>query len=159
MLNLVQYPDEMEVVRVIRNECKDYMTRDNSYITEEKQATFFDYYSKKLALGEMQVYLFAKYTGQGQSLLKNMNLGYGTIRQADGVAWIAGGLLAEHRGKGLGRELFELLLEKARQGKKPILLEVLGSNYKAYNLYKKLGFKTAYEYPKGEDYVVTMCLV
>jgi len=37
----VTTPAEAEILRTIRNECKDYMTRSTEYITPEQQAEWF----------------------------------------------------------------------------------------------------------------------
>lgn len=51
-------------------------------------------------------------------------------------------LLAEARGKGIGRQLLDLSLEKAREfGYEKCYLESLPSMTAAYNLYKQAGFE------------------
>jgi len=51
------------------------------------------------------------------------------------------GLLASHRGRGLGRRLAEATLQRARErGLQKIELEVFASNQAAIALYHKLGF-------------------
>jgi RimJ/RimL family protein N-acetyltransferase len=61
-------------------------------------------------------------------------------------------LLAEHRGHGLGTELVEALLDKARKlGYSSVVLEVFYPDYQqaAIQVYKKLGFKEVPHYRIG----------
>ena len=52
------------------------------------------------------------------------------------------GVVPEFRGKGVADGMFDFLIPKLRQsGLKQYLLEVIRSNEKAYNLYKKKGFR------------------
>ena len=52
------------------------------------------------------------------------------------------GVVPEFRGKGVADGMFDFLIPKLRQsGVKQYLLEVIRSNEKAYNLYKKKGFR------------------
>lgn len=52
------------------------------------------------------------------------------------------GILAEHRGKGIGKELLRKSIEKAvAGGLEKIELEVYASNVRAVSLYKNFGFK------------------
>jgi ribosomal protein S18 acetylase RimI-like enzyme len=52
------------------------------------------------------------------------------------------GVVPEFRGKGVADGMFDFLIPKLRQsGVKQYLLEVIRSNLKAYNLYKKKGFR------------------
>lgn len=120
--------NNLETLRIIRNECKDFMTRSNAYVNREGQITWFDNINKN----EVKPYLF-KY--------KDKIVGYGLIRIEKSFL-LSGGLLSDHREKGLGSILFQELIEKCKEfdNQKPIDLEVLKSNVRAYNLYKKLGF-------------------
>ena len=120
--------DNLETLRVIRNECKDFMTRSNAYVNREGQITWFNSIDKN----EIKPYLFK---------VKDTIVGYGLIRVGDSFL-LSGGLLEEFRGQGLGSYLFYSLMEKCAllDKNKPIELEVLITNTRAYSLYRKLGF-------------------
>jgi ribosomal protein S18 acetylase RimI-like enzyme len=116
------------IVRKIRNECKDYMTRSSEYITEEQQVKWFN----DLDRDTIKLYLmWSSIHGA---------LGFGYCKNDDNETYLTGGLKENHRGKGYGRMLFSHLLEQAKTFNMPVTLEVLNTNTKAENLYKSLGF-------------------
>lgn len=70
------------------------------------------------------------------------------------------GIAAEHRGKGLGRELMQRLITKAKElGSEQIMLEVRADNAVAIALYEDLGFeqidvRKRYYQPAGVDALI-----
>ena len=73
--------------------------------------------------------------------------GYALLKSTLGMTVLTGGLVESARNKGLGATLFRQMIQKAkvRFPDQPIHLDVLRANDRAFNLYKKLGFKTLYE--------------
>ncbi|UOQ45570.1 GNAT family N-acetyltransferase [Halobacillus salinarum] len=73
-------------------------------------------------------------------------VGMGSIAIENELISIYGvGILPAHQGKGLGKELMYLLLEKAQTlPAKQISLEVNSENFRAFQLYKQLGFEVTY---------------
>jgi GNAT superfamily N-acetyltransferase len=66
--------------------------------------------------------------------------GYGIILADGDEGWLSGGLLPDARDRGLGTLLFTALCLLAKQeGLRPVL-EVLKSNPRAEQVYRKLGF-------------------
>ena len=61
------------------------------------------------------------------------------------------GVLAEHRGLGIGNKLMSKILKHQKKYKQSIVLEVRISNINAIRLYKKFGFETATTIP---DYYI-----
>lgn len=117
-------------VRKIRNECRYYMTRSQSYINPLQQMLWYlRVYKKENEKNIMWCYLFQ---------VSGRNCGYALVKKVKGNYWITGGLYKSERGKGFGRKLFNSILSEFHD--KNIFLEVLSSNLKAKNLYKKLGF-------------------
>ena len=52
-------------------------------------------------------------------------------------------LLPSHQGRGIGTQLIRTVLEEARSQGKPVALNVLEVNRRAYALYRRLGFTEA----------------
>lgn len=78
--------------------------------------------------------------------VNNMNIGKVRIELIDGVGGIYGlGVIPEYRGKGYGRELLTLSVDKLKQmGAHKIMLQVELNNKNALNLYKSCGFEENY---------------
>lgn len=124
---------EAEELRKIRNECKDFMTRSTEYISEEQQASWFE----KLDKENNKVYiLYASEMG-----VIRYSIGFGYIRYEDDAALITLGLQQSSRGKGLGKTLFKMLLNIAKEKLIPVRLEVLKTNIKAFSIYNEAGFR------------------
>ena len=122
---------EAEILRNIRNECKDFMTRSTSFITEEQQQAWF-----KTAHERYDLYI--AYSVEHGAVV--VDAGYGLIHKDGDVSLLSGGLLPQYRDKGLGSILFKHLIDNCDK-KKTIQLEVLNTNTRAYKVYEKLGFK------------------
>lgn len=119
--------EDAQIMRVIRNECKDYMTRDTSFITEEQQERWFEQLDKE----NMKMFLMHE---------KDDVIGFGYCRCDNNETYLTGGLRKECREKGYGRLLFLHLLETAKSCGTRITLEVLNTNVRARRLYDKIGF-------------------
>ncbi len=132
-------------VRKIRNECRSFMTNDQSEIGILKQISWYlKIYGSKNKTGEITCYLFRS---NGQIL------GYGLIRKVSNKSWITGGLLKSERGKGFGKILFDSLIGEVPSSE--VWLEVLASNAPARKIYEELGFKNMEEIqPRGRKIVV-----
>lgn len=123
---------EAQLLRDIRNECKDYMTRNTEYITEDQQVDWFN----SLDRDSMKIYLMYMYN---EEVMVDV-VGFGYCKRDINETYLTGGIKENHRGKGYGRLLFSHLLEQAKSFSTPITLEVLNTNTKAKNLYESLGF-------------------
>ena len=134
----VTTPQEAEMLRVIRNTCKDFMTRSNAHITEEQQKEWF-------LTAHEKYNLFLAYEIQHGACI--VDVGYGLVHKNADESLLTGGLLPSYRGKGVGQLLFKFLLNSCDRSK-PIRLEVLKSNTKAFIVYIKLGFEVIGETDK-----------
>ncbi|MDP4126167.1 MAG: GNAT family N-acetyltransferase [Bacillota bacterium] len=89
------------------------------------------------------------------ALLNGERIGLAATNYDDEVGSIFGfGIVPEHRGKGYGEELLNLIVNCLKQGgKTEITLDVNSENEQALGLYKKLGFRVevAYEYYRQES--------
>jgi ribosomal protein S18 acetylase RimI-like enzyme len=138
VFKLVSNSFEAESLRKIRNECREFMTRNTEYISEEDQQKWFLTAHKKY-----QLYLL--YNIECGVIVDP--IGYGLIRTEDTEYLVTGGLTASARGKGIGQKLFKFLIDNTKKDK-PLRLEVLKTNVSAFNVYKKLGFITTYDNDK-----------
>lgn len=127
---------EAEILRVIRNECREYMTRHTDHITEEQQREWF-----KDAFRKYELYI-VYYLEHGSVLL---DAGFGVIHKNENEFLLTGGLRPDMRNKGLGKNLFKFLIDQCHKSL-PIRLEVLKTNTRAFKTYESLDFKVT-----GED--------
>lgn len=133
VLNPIKTQDEVFLLRNIRNECREFMTRDTTYITVEQQQKW---YEKNKNNKSIKLYLLHLV----ELGVITSPIGYGLIREEDGYYLISGGLIKTCRGFGYGSILFDYLI-KNTDTNFPIKLEVLKSNIKAFSIYNKLGFR------------------
>ena len=129
----VRHDGDVEELRKIRNECKDFMTRNNNTISAEQQKKWWsnlDTETNKLFL------LHEVFDG-----VAGIVIGYGYIRIENNEVLITGGLSATERGKGHGKKLFEYLVEISKKFGLPIKLELLKTNNRAFSIYNSIGFR------------------
>lgn len=135
---------DAQVLRRIRNECKDFMTRSTEYITEEKQTEWFNGLDKD----NIKLYLmWIAHHGVAFEVI-----GFGYCKKDGNETYLTGGLKEELRGKGYGKVLFSHLLTQAKSFNTPITLEVLKTNERAKRLYESLGFSEL----SSDDRVIKM---
>jgi ribosomal protein S18 acetylase RimI-like enzyme len=121
---------------MIRNECLEFMTRNQSRLTIERQIKWFN--ERPLTT---QLYTY-------QENGAHYPIGYGLIRLEDEKWLVSGGLAEGWRGKGLGGDIFRHLASL----RKETWLEVLISNERAVKVYKKLGYEEQFR----TETVITM---
>jgi ribosomal protein S18 acetylase RimI-like enzyme len=130
--------NEAEMLRIIRNQCKNYMTRNTSEITPEEQSEWF-----KTAYKKYELYI-AYAVEYGACIV---DAGYGLIHLNEKEYMLTGGLVPGYRDKGLGTILFKFLVDNCNK-QIPIRLEVLKDNLRALKTYEKLNFITTGETDK-----------
>lgn len=122
--------NDSEILRLVRNQCYEFMTSHNKPITYQEQIDWF-----KSKIGNKKVFLIYILVGSFESLC-----GYGLIAYDNNEARLTGCILNEYRGRGLGELLFKSLIDMIDDNL-TISLDVLIDNERALTLYKKLGFK------------------
>lgn len=133
LLKLVRSNDEVETLRVIRNTCRNFMTRQTHELSSEAQQIWWQRLDKSVNFP----YLFFKLE---HGVIVDP-IGYGYVRFENGEVLLTGGLVPEVRGQGYGKTLFELMINSSKRYNAPIKLEVLNTNINAFGMYKKLGFQ------------------
>lgn len=132
VLKQLETENEAENLRVIRNDCRSFMTRNTNYITEQEQFKWFN----NLPIDTVVYLVYQIELGVIVS-----SIGYGLLRLENGYVTISGGLIESERGRGYGSWLFQHLVLLAKEYNSPIRLDVLKSNIKAFGIYSKLGFR------------------
>jgi len=131
-LNPVLNTVDAETVRIHRNACREFMTRNTDYISAHEQTKWFnslDKHSHHLLLLNKIHY--------GAAV---EDIGYGYIRIEKDEVLLTGGITSNERGKGYGFFLFERLVINSLKYGLPIRLEVLKTNAAGIATYKKIGF-------------------
>lgn len=119
--------DKIEIMRLIRNDCRMYMTNNQNLISPDEQKEWF-------ANKPDTIIPFILY--------ENIEpIGYAIIKIDGDSALLTGGLIESARGLGHGKDLFSMLINKSIEMEKSPTLEVLKTNARAIKTYKSLGFK------------------
>ena len=134
----VTTPAEAEILRTIRNKCREYMTRSTDYITPEQQEEWF-----KTAFRKYDLYI-AYAIEHGVCIV---DAGFGVVHKNEDEFLLTGGLVPEYRDKGMGKLVFKFLVDQCHKSL-PIRLEVLKTNTRAYKTYEGLNFKVTGENEK-----------
>lgn len=124
---------DAEIMRLIRNYCREYMTKDTSFISAERQIEWFD------SLDKNTIKMFILNICHHGVAFEPIGFGYARFDGKE--AYVTGGLLPEYRDKGYGKTLFLHLVEAAKSFNVPITLEVLNTNVRAKRLYESIGFR------------------
>lgn len=119
-------------MRRIRNSCRDFMTRDQSYIGIIRQVNW--YYEEYVPASKQDTWCAWLFKFEGKFI------GYGMIRKLHQDWWLSGGLLPDWRSMGFGKEIFSYLIQEAGPRRDHIFLEVRSTNTTAQRLYASLGF-------------------
>lgn len=133
LMKMITNDSEVETLRIIRNTCRNFMTRQTHEIDSQSQQIWWQKLDKSVNF----TYLLFK--SEWGVIIHP--IGYGYIRFENGEILLTGGLIPEERGKGYGKKLFELMINSSKRYNAPIKLEVLNSNVNAFEMYKKLGFQ------------------
>src|SRR3990167_2083836 len=94
-------PMDVDAMRLVRNEVREYMTRNRERISVEEQYAWWIRVKDTL-----EAYLFYV-----DGISGNPH-GYGLVREENGRGLVSGGLVAM-RGRGVGGQLFQVLLDRA----------------------------------------------
>jgi ribosomal protein S18 acetylase RimI-like enzyme len=119
-----------EMLRVLRNECAEWMTRDTSQITPEQQREFF---RARIATGQVEGFLMADGAEP---------VAYGLlVWDEQGRAWSSTGIKADRRGQGLGWALTVENVKRAHRRGVPIWAEVRADNAPQQKICRAIGYQ------------------
>ena len=125
--------EQAEIVRMIRNHCRAYMTHMTEIIGPDQQLSWW----LTLDRNKNKLFVFSVTAQDVPGIVYDEDIGYGLCRLIGDRWWVSGGLAPDWQGRGFGKKLFEFLVEQTGL---PCWLEVLGHNMRAYNTYKEIGF-------------------
>jgi RimJ/RimL family protein N-acetyltransferase len=127
-IEIVTTPEQAEELRRLRNECRQFMTRDTAEITAEQQREFL---AGPLADGTAWAYLLRPARGSDA-------VAYGLLRDDGDHLWLSCGVTGTARGRGLGTLIVQFVTAAAGRG--PVRLEVWQGNEAARRVYEKAGY-------------------
>jgi hypothetical protein len=125
--------EKAEELRVLRNECAEWMTKDTSYISPEKQRVFF---WEQLDTGYIEGFLMYD---------DGNPVAYGLLiwdRQVFGRAWSSTGVKISERGKGYGQEVTIENARRAHVHGVPMWAEVRRDNAGQQKICQRIGYYT-----------------
>lgn len=125
--------EEAEELRVLRNECAEWMTQDTSQIPPETQRVFF---WEKLATGLIEGFLMYD---------DGKPVAYGLLiwdSKVFGRAWSSTGVKISERGKGFGREVTVENVRRAHSHNVPMWAEVRRDNTGQQKICHSIGYVT-----------------
>lgn len=128
-------PDDALEMSAMRNQVRLFMTHNQAEILPEQQLEWYrDVYIPSHEQDELHGFVVRDGIDP---------IGYGLISLRDQKWWVSGGLIADARGKGAGRFLFEQMTLIAHEdlGADEVWLDVLRGNERAQNLYRSLGYR------------------
>lgn len=124
---------QSQELRVLRNECREFMTGSTAEISEARQRVFF---GTHIVPGLVHAWLLRR---DGKAVA------YTLLRPAeDGALWMSCGVAAAARGSGLGTLAVSLVTAMGHHlnPKAPVRLQVWVSNTRARRCYVKAGYVT-----------------
>lgn len=122
--------DQAMSLRRLRNECRHWMTGDQSEITVEAQHEFFE---RQLLPGHTRAWLLRE--GPAAAAYATLKPG------ADGCVWMSTGVAGWARGRGLGTLAVGFVtLAGHHLTRKPVRLAVFQDNHAARHIYLKAGY-------------------
>ena len=124
----------LEQLRLIRNECRLFMTNNQKEISVTQQEKWFNELTE-----DVMPFLVIN---------SDKFIGYAVIKIDGNETLLTGGLIESFRGQGYGRIIFQKLIDLSIEINKIPTLNVLKNNERAIKLYSSLGFKVINENDK-----------
>lgn len=135
-LNEIKSPDDALEMAACRNQVRTFMTHNTEEILPHQQLMWYwDEYLPRRGENELLGYVVRDE--------ERDPIGYGLISEREGFYWVSGGIVADQRGKGAGRFLFEEMTRIIHEelGEESAWLDVQRGNERAQNLYRSLGYQ------------------
>src|SRR5215813_3537076 len=121
--------DAAEQLRVLRNECAEWMTKDTSQISAERQERF---YQEKIATGAVEGFLVS---ANGEPVAYGL-----LVWDGEGRAWSSTGVKANRRGEGFGRIVTIENVRRAHAHGVPMWAEVRRDNAGQQKICHSIGY-------------------
>jgi hypothetical protein len=134
-----------EELRVLRNECAEWMTKDTSYITPSRQETF---YREKIATGK---------TGGFLACDGPDPVAYGLlVWDGQGRPWSSTGVAVARRGEGLGWVITVENVKRAHGHGVPIWAEVRRDNAAQQKICLSIGYQVVESFDRDGVFIDVM---
>ena len=141
----VNTPDRAEQLRVLRNECAEWMTRDTRPVTKSRQRVFFE---EKNATGRVEGFLM--FDGEDP-------VAYGLlIWDEEGRAWSSTGVTPSRRGEGFGEAVTIENVRRAHAHGVPMWAEVRRDNAGQQKICARIGYRWTAELERNGHLVDVM---
>jgi len=125
----ISSPEKAEELRVLRNECSEWMTKDTSKISKRRQRKFF---KQKILTGKIEGFLLYD---------NGKPAAYGLVVWDDeGRAWSSTGVKTSSRGRGHGRNVTIEVVNRARAYGVPTWAEVRCDNAGQQRICRSVGY-------------------
>ncbi|HEX7994424.1 MAG TPA: GNAT family N-acetyltransferase [Streptosporangiaceae bacterium] len=121
--------DKAEQLRILRNECAEWMTNDTSRISADKQREF---YRARVATGQVEGFLMCD---DGEPVAYGL-----IIWDSEGRAWSSTGVAVTARGRGIGREVTIENVRRAHARGVPMWAEVRADNAGQQKICRSIGY-------------------
>lgn len=121
-------PGDAELVRVIRNSGRQWMTRDAREITADEQRAFW----ARRDPAANPIYLAS---------IATTVVGYGLLRRESERTWCSLAVLPRHRGNGFGRQIYHYLALATRED---VYAEILADNTPSIRACLGAGYQIAH---------------
>jgi hypothetical protein len=139
--------EKAQELRILRNECAEWMTRDTDPISPEQQEKFF---AEKLATGAVDGFLMY---ADGKAVAYGL-----LIWGPDGRAWSSTGVKISERGNGYGRTVTIENVKRAHRHGVPMWAEVRCDNAGQQRICHTIGYETVDTFHRdGLDIDVMRC--
>jgi predicted GNAT superfamily acetyltransferase len=122
-------PEAAETLRVLRNQCAQWMTRDTSQITRAAQQEF---YAARIVTGKIEGFLVR---ADGEPVAYGL-----LIWDEQGRAWSSTGVAAARRGEGFGRIITIENVRRAHGHGVPMWAEVRRDNLAQQKICLSIGY-------------------
>jgi RimJ/RimL family protein N-acetyltransferase len=143
--HLVRDLPDIMIVREIRNECCEFMTRHQQPIRRRDQLRWFlDYYEQAVRKCEFRIWLFA--TANGQSV------GYGSLKEDGDHYWVTEAVAKNFRGNRAGTEILQSLIRFAQE--RPLRAEIWSDNVPSIRLHERAGFTKCGSEHRGDKVIL-----
>jgi RimJ/RimL family protein N-acetyltransferase len=119
---------EAQLVRELRNEVRQYMTRSNSFITPEQQEEWFHKFRNDFENQHMHLYYNKLGCFLGYCYLK---------KDVDGTIWGSLAVKPEFQGKGYGTYIYQDMIKVYKN----VFIEIFADNVESLSAAQRAGFK------------------
>jgi RimJ/RimL family protein N-acetyltransferase len=132
--------EQAQEVRLIRNECRMFMTGSTDVISREQQREFFD---RRIATGEVNALLIRE---------EPYVVAYGLLfpdEEHSDRGWLSAGVIGSSRGYGYGRAIIESITQMGLDRFGKVMGEARADNSASIRTCSRVGYRVTNYYTKN----------